>query len=437
MKKLLVLLLTMFAVSAALLTAPRALSQGEGKFRRVTNALPDRYIVVLKDDVPAAEVAGAAIELTRTHGGFTTHVYEHALRGFAVTMPRAAALALSRNPRVAYVEEEGMCQVVGTQLNPPWGLDRIDQRDRPTNGSYNYTYTGSGIRVYVLDTGVRVSHQDFGGRAFVGYDAFGGNGLDGNGHGTAVASLVAGSTHGSAKEATVVSVRVCDNNGNCPVSSVIAGINWVTSNQVRPAVANLSLAGPANYSLDSAVQNSISSGVSYVVGAGNAGVDAVNTSPAHVSQAITVGATDMTDTRAVFNAFESSNYGYVLDMFAPGKDVPAASFVSDTAVGTFGGTSAAAPYVAGVAAMYRHAQADRWFISPADVHSELVRNATYGRVSNPGPGSPNLLAFTGFDMRQCPYAGYCSDPNAGCAAAYCRAVGYVWSNCQCTYPRYP
>lgn len=290
---------------------------------------------------------------------------------------------------------------------------------------------------YVLDTGVRVTHQDFGGRASVGYDAFGGNGLDANGHGTAVASLAGGATYGSAKGANIVSVRVCDNSGNCPYSSIIAGVDWVTSNHYSyPAVANMSLGGPASGSLDYAVQRSISSNVSYVVGAGNGGTDAANTSPARVGQAITVGATDDTDTRATFNAFESSNYGYVLDLFAPGKEVPAAYFGDDTSTVPFGGPSAAAPYVAGVAAQYRQAQSDRWFIYPADIHGEITRNATFGRVFNPGPGSPNALVYSGFDMRQCPYAGGCSSPDAGCQAAYCRAVGYVWSNCQCTYPRY-
>ncbi|HEX7956947.1 MAG TPA: S8 family serine peptidase, partial [Pyrinomonadaceae bacterium] len=365
------------------------------------------------------------------------HVYSHALKGFAVTLPAAAAAALSRDPRVAYVEEEGMGHITGTQLNPGWGLSRLDQRDGPADSVYNYNYTGLNIRIYILDTGVRVTHQDFSGRASVGYDAFGGSGLDGNGHGTAVASLAGGSAYGSAKEALIISVRVCDDGGNCPYSSIIAGVDWVTSNHYSyPAVANMSLGGSASDALDYAVRRSIASNVVYVVGAGNSGSDAAYVSPARVGQALTVGATDESDTRAVFNAFESSNYGYVLDLFAPGKEVPAAYFGDDTSMFLFGGTSAASPYVAGVAAQYRQAQSDRWFIYPADVHNEIVRNATYGRVINPGPGSPNTLAYSAFDMRQCPYAGGCSAPDAGCQAAYCRAVGYVWSNCQCTYPRY-
>lgn len=435
MRKLFFLLFAVLLLCVASLSTQHA--QTRDKLRHVAGAIPNQYIVVLRQDVPASEVSTAADRLTRAHGGQLSYVYEHALKGFAVKLSAAAAAALSRNPQVEYVEEDGVCTLVGTQYNAPWGLDRIDQRDG-LDGIFNYTYTGYNIKIYIIDTGVRTTHQEFGGRASVGYDAFGGDGQDGNGHGTAVASLAAGSTFGAAKEASIISVRVCDNNGFCPTSSIIAGVNWVTSNHASfPAVANMSLAGSANSSLDTAVQNSIASNVVYVVGAGNNGADAVNYSPARVGQAITVGATDIFDARAIFNEFESSNYGYVLDLFAPGKDVPAASFVSDTATGTFGGTSAAAPYVAGVAAQYRNAQSDRWYIYPADVQGELVRNATPGRISNAGPGSPNLLIYNNFDMRQCPYAGGCSAPDAGCQAAYCRAVGYVWSNCQCTYPRYP
>ncbi|HEX8501556.1 MAG TPA: S8 family peptidase [Pyrinomonadaceae bacterium] len=437
MKKLLALLFAVFALCALTLTTRPAEGRAPGKLRRVAGSVPGRYIVVLNEDVPGASVEAVAHHLASAHGGEISHVYTHALKGFAVRLPEMAAAALARNPQVAYVEEEGVGTISGSQPNPGWGLDRIDQRDRPVDGFFNYNYTGSNIKIYILDTGVRVTHQDFGGRASVGYDAFGGNGLDVNGHGTAVASLAGGTSYGSAKQANIISVRVCDNGGSCPYSAIIAGVDWVTSNHSSlPAVANMSLGGPASSSLDYAVQRSINSNVVYVVGAGNANTDASNTSPAHVGAAITVGATDVFDTRAVFNSSEASNYGYVLDLFAPGKEVPAAYFGDDTSMVLFGGTSAASPYVAGVAAQYRQAQSDRWFIYPTDVHNEIVRNATFGRVSDPGPGSPNALVYSAFDMRQCPYAGGCSSPDAGCQAAYCRAVGYVWSNCQCTYPRY-
>ena len=438
MKKLFSRLFAVIALCAVSFSTNHAQAQGGGKLRRVAGAIPHQYIVVLKEDTPQSQVDSVAEGLARAYGSDIAYVYKHALKGFAVKLPAAAAAALSRNPQIEYVEEEGVCTLVGTQTDPPWGLDRIDERDRTFDRLFNYTYTGNSIKIYIIDTGVRTTHQEFGGRASVGYDAFGGDGQDGHGHGTAVASLAAGSTFGAAKEASVVSVRVCDNNAYCPTSAVIAGVDWVTSRShySNGAVANMSLSSPANFSLDTAVRNSISTNVAYVVGAGNAGADAGNYSPARVGEAITIGATDNTDTRAVFNASESSNYGYVLDLFAPGKEVPAASFVSDTATGEFGGTSAAAPYVAGVAAQYRNAQSDRWYIYPRDVQSELVRNATYGRITDPGPGSPNLLLYSGFDMRQCPYVSGCSSPDAGCQAAYCRAMGYVWSNCQCTYPRY-
>jgi subtilisin family serine protease len=424
-------------VLGCLLAASPLISQppehAPGKFRRLERGTPGRYIVVLKPETAEQAVSAVAQALAGAHGGTVQHVYHHALKGFSIGMPEAAARALSRDPRVEFVEEDGVATVSGTQLNPPWGLDRIDQRDRPIDGSFTYNRTGLGVRVFVIDSGIRTTHQELAGRAGVGYDAFGGNGQDCFGHGTPVASLIAGTTYGAAKDASVISVRVCDCAGTCPLSSVIAGVDYVTAHVINPSIANMSLNAPASDSLDYAVRRSIAANVTYVVGAGNSGIDASTTSPARVGDAIVVGATDDTDTRATFTATTSSNYGFSLDLFAPGKLLPAASASSDTAMDFFSGTSFSAPLVAGVAAQYR--SNGQWYISPADVQRTLTTNATAGRVTNPGPGSPNLLLFSGFDMDQCP-ASSCTGANKGCEEAYCKAVGYRWVSCTCTYP-YP
>lgn len=434
MKRVLVILIAC-AVGLLALFPLTGQTQGraQNKLRKVRGAIANQYIVVLKDDTPGHDVPSVAAALANAHGGVSRYSYQNAIKGFAVQLPEAAAIALSRDPRVEYVEEDGVVSIIGTQTNAPWGLDRIDQRDRPLNGTYNYTHAGDWVYVYVLDSGIRTTHQEFGGRASVGYDAFGGNGQDANGHGTAVAGIIGGSTYGVAKNSRLISIRVCDSNGLCPTSSVIAGVDWVTAHHYNPAVANMSLGGPASSALDYAVSNSIASNVTYVIAAGNDGVDAINTSPARVGQAITVGATDDTDTRATFTPTTSSNYGGILDLFAPGKLIPTTTFNSDTSMDFFSGTSFAAPHVAGVAAQYR--SNGKWYISPSETRDIIVSNATSGRITNQGPGSPNLLLYSGFDMNQCP-ASYCTGANKGCEASYCRAVGYRWENCQCK-PPYP
>lgn len=346
-------------------------------------------IVVLKDSVSGAgSVAAAHARTPEVQQG---RVYASALKGFSASVTGAGLAGLLADPRVAYVERDGPVTAFGTTQSPAtWGLDRIDQRDLPLSKSFTYDSTGSGVTAYVIDTGVRTSHAEFGVRAIDGADEIDGAlpADDCNGHGTHVAGTIGGNTYGVAKGVNIVAVRVLDCNGSGTYSGVIAGIDWVTNNHApgAPAVANMSLGGGGGTALDTAVRNSIADGVSYAVASGNSSQDACRFSPARVPDAMTVSATDSVDRRPKW-----ANYGRCVDLFAPGVSITSAWNTSDSDINTISGTSMATPHVAGVAALYLQGNP---LATPATVSGALSAAATPDVVLSAGKRSPNLLLFT-------------------------------------------
>jgi Tol biopolymer transport system component len=363
-------------------------AHANARFRKHDGAIHDNYIVVFNESVPPARVSALAAQLAQAHRGTVGFTYESALRGFSVQMSEAQAMALSHNPHVAFVEQDVLVEGAATQPAAPWGLDRIDQRTLPLDTTYTYLNSGTGANVYVIDGGIRLTHQEFGGRALFAYDnvADGRNGVDCNGHGTSVAAIIGGATYGVAKNAKLHAVRVlnCLNQGTA--ARIIAGVDWVTANHVKPAVANLSFAtGLGNDAMDLAVRNSIAAGITYAVAAGNNAGDAALRSPARVTEAITVAAIDQNDNQATF-----SNFGAAVDVYAPGVEIVTASSFDDVSTIIRSGTSFAAPFIAGSAARYLSANPGE---SPASVSLALTSNATAGKVPNAGEGTPNLVVF--------------------------------------------
>ncbi|WP_410608200.1 S8 family peptidase [Amycolatopsis sp. lyj-109] len=338
------------------------------------------YIVVLKDSAKNTDSG----TLARRYDGTVSRVYAQNLAGFSVRLDEKHAKRLAADSAVAFVEQDRAVHAEAVQQNPPsWGLDRVDQKNLPLNNQYSYATTASNVNVYVLDTGIRATHQTFGGRVHQGYDFVDNdtNADDGYGHGTHVAATIAGSQYGVAKGAQLYPVRVLGSDGSGTISGVIAGVNWITSNAKKPAVANASLGGGVSTALDTAVRNSISSGVTWTVAAGNSNANASTSSPARVAEAITVAAADKTDTRASF-----SNYGAGVDLFAPGVGITSAWNTNDTATYTGNGTSFAAPHAAGAAAIYL---ATHTAATAAQVGQALISAATPNLVKNPGSGTPN------------------------------------------------
>ncbi|GAA4902425.1 S8 family peptidase [Streptomyces coeruleoprunus] len=382
--------LALGSLSALPATAAESAPEGVIENADAPDAVAGSYIVTLDESAADSDAASGKAVAAR-YGAKIKKTYTAALNGYAVELSEAQAKKLAADPAVESVVQDRVFTISGTQPSPPsWGLDRIDQRALPLNQSYTYPDPGGqGVTAYIIDTGVRITHGDFGGRASYGYDAIDNDNTaqDGHGHGTHVAGTVAGSSYGVAKNAKIVGVRVLNNSGSGTTAQVVAGIDWVTRNAVKPAVANMSLGGGADTALDNAVRNSIASGVTYAIAAGNDGRDASSTSPARVAEAITVGSTTSSDARSSF-----SNYGSILDIFAPGSSITSAWNSSDTATNTISGTSMATPHVAGAAALYL---ANNRTATPSQVATALTSAATTGVVGSPGTGSPNRLLYVG------------------------------------------
>ncbi|MEU4493507.1 S8 family peptidase [Streptomyces sp. NBC_00210] len=344
-------------------------------------AVAGSYIVMLDQKADKQDLA-------EEYGGKLQRNYNSAINGFSASgLSETEAKRLAADPAVAKVVQNKKFSINETQDNPPsWGLDRIDQAD--TAGDKKYTYpdsAGEGVTAYVIDTGVRISHKDFGGRAAHGFDAVDNDDSadDGNGHGTHVAGTIAGSTYGVAKKAKIVAVRVLDDNGSGTTEQVVAGIDWVTKNHKGPSVANMSLGGGADEALDEAVRKAIASGVTFAVAAGNESTDASQGSPARVKEAITVASSTEDDKQSDF-----SNFGEIVDIYAPGSEITSAWNDSDEGTKTISGTSMATPHVVGAAAVYLGAHQDA---TPEQVSKALTDGATPDKISNPSAGTPNKL----------------------------------------------
>jgi subtilisin family serine protease len=353
-----------------------------------SDAVPGRYVVVL-NTAPAGTAAALAQQTVSAYGGTVHYTYGAALHGFAASLSAQAVDALRHNPQVKYVAQDAMAYPTQTtQPSATWGLDRVDQRDRPLNTTYTYSHTGAGVRVYVIDSGILTTHKEFGGRASVGTDfvADGQNGQDCNGHGTHVSGTIGGTTYGVAKAALLIAVRVFGCTGGAEFSTIIAAVDWVTANAVKPAVVNMSLAGVFYAPLNTAVQASIASGLVYAVAAGNENGDACGDSPASTRAAITVGSTTSVDAGSY-----NTNRGTCVDLFAPGSDITSAWYTSVTATRTISGTSMATPHVAGVAALLLQGNPT---LTPARVAARIDSTSTFGRLTNIGTGSPNKLLYS-------------------------------------------
>ncbi len=398
--------LALLAVASAALTAcsDPITSTGSARLAPIaeisssvqTALVPSEYIVALRSAIVSqGQLSATALSMAAAAGAQITYVYGDAINGFAVKADANALAAIRANPSVEYVEPVQVMRAIATQApTPSWGLDRIDQANLPLNNSFTYPTGGGAVHVYVIDTGLLTTHNDFTGRVGISSNHIQPTGgspawTDCAGHGTHVSGTIAGTTYGILKTATVHAVRVLDCNGSGTSASVIAGINWVIANAVQPAVSNMSLGGGADVSIDNATNAMANAGIVSAVAAGNSnGANACSFSPARAANAVTVGATTNTDARSSF-----SNIGTCLDIFAPGSAITSDYIGSNSATAILSGTSMASPHVAGVAALYRSQNPSA---TAAQTLTALITNATLNKVTNAGTGSPNRLLYMGF-----------------------------------------
>lgn len=396
-------------LSVTLLFVSYLAAQRDDKMVRSKNPIANRYIVVLDGSAAAPDgvspslqkgddVQQVAASLASAFRAKVGRTFQYALKGFSVEMSAKRAEELSRDPRVKYVEEDFVIKAEDTQTSAPWGLDRVDQRVGK-NTTYVYDSTGAGVHAYVIDSGIRASHSEFGGRVVFGADYVndGRNGADCAGHGTHVAGILGGSTYGVAKSVTIHNLRVLGCDGRGTGSAIIGAVDWVTANHIAPSVANVSIGMDAiSITLENAITASIASGVHFALAAGNENVDACGHSPGgRVPTAITVAATDEFDERSVFGDGDASNYGPCVDIFAPGSNILSAWYTSDSALAVLYGTSMASPFVAGTIARFLQANPS---VTPAQIKTALLNSATPGVVREIGTGSPNRLLFTNIDL---------------------------------------
>ncbi|MFE9845264.1 S8 family peptidase [Streptomyces goshikiensis] len=370
-----------------------------GSVRTASEPIPGRYLVVFKEEPASAPhgrtnateraAAATAARIARTHGGTVNAVYSAALHGYAAEMSEAQALQVAADPAVSYVQQDGVHAASSTQTDPPWGLDRIDQRDLPLDRKYTAAQGAANVTVYLVDSGLRTTHSQFQGRATIGADKVsdGRNGADCTGHGTHVAGTVGGKDFGVAKDVKLVAVRVTDCRDRAATSAIIAAADWITAHAVKPAVVNMSINGGGSTAEDDAIKRSIASGVTWVVSSGNGNTDACGNSPARIGAAIVVNNSTSDDARR-----SDSNFGPCTDLFAPGTAIASAGNQDDTATRQLSGTSMAAPHVAGAAALFL---ATHPGATPAEVHSALTGAATTGKIRGAGKETPNRLLYTG------------------------------------------
>ncbi|GAA2511219.1 S8 family peptidase [Pilimelia columellifera] len=396
-------LTTTAALAAQAAPAAAAATPAPGKLlATASHPITNDYVVVFHDAaVRAAAVPDVAASMAAAHGGAVGYTYQHAFHGFQFKGDARDAAAIAADPAVRYVAQSGMRHVDGggTQNNPVWGLDRIDQRKVTADRKFTYPNDGTGVTAYIVDTGLRYTHSEFGGRAVAGLDAIteGGGAVDCHGHGTHVGGTVGGKTYGVAKNVKLVGVRVIDCDGSGPDPGVAKAIDWIIENASGPSVVNMSIGGDPFSPIDDAIRKAVATkNISFAVAAGNGDdlgrpQDACNHTPARVTEAVTVAASTSRDRSASF-----TNYGKCVDIFAPGVSVKSGWIGSDTATRTIDGTSMATPHVAGVMAVVL---SDKPETTPAQMSTLLTDAATSDAITGVGTDSPNKLLYIGPSAR--------------------------------------